>query len=69
MKIRTNSSNNKSSTNIARSYESRKPSTYTKVNECNDLKLTEKQLATFSESDKIIIGEDFNSRIGTMQTF
>ena len=50
-------------------YKSRKPSTYTKVNECNVLKLTEKQLATFSESDKIIIGEDFNSRIGTMQTF
>ena len=57
--------NNKSNTYIACVYNSPKNSTYTKEDECNVLQLIEEQLAKFSKSDQIIIGEDFNSRIGT----
>ena len=46
-----------------------KSSTYSKENECNFLQLIEEQLAKFSESDQIIIGRDFNSRIGTKADF
>ena len=43
--------------------------THTKENECNFLELIGKQLAKFSESDQIIIGGNFNSRIGTNSDF
>ena len=61
--------NNKSSNYIACACNSPKNSTYTKENECNVLQLIEEQLAKFSESDQIIIGGDFNSRIGTKADF
>ena len=65
IKIGKNSLNNKSNTYIACVYNSPKNSTYAKETECNVLQLIEEQLAKFSESDQIIIGGDFNSRIGT----
>ena len=65
IKIGKNSLHNKSNTYIACVYNSPKNSTYTKETECNVLQLIEEQLAKFSESDQIIIGGDFNSRIGT----
>ena len=46
-----------------------KTRTYIKENECNILQLIEKQLAKFSESDQIITGWDFNSRIGAKADF
>ena len=61
--------NNKSNTCIACVYNSPKNSTYTKEHECNVLQLTEEQLAKFSESDQIVIGGDFKSRIGTKAYF
>ena len=61
--------NNKSNTYIACVYNRPKISTYTKENECNVLQLIEEQSAKFSESDQIIIGGDFNSRIGTKADF
>ena len=61
--------NNKSNTYIACAYNSPKNLTYTKENECNILHLIEEQLSKFSESDQIIIGGDFNSRIGTKADF
>ena len=69
IKIGKNSLNNKSSNYIACACNSPKNSTYTKENECNVLQLIEEQLAKFSESDQIIIGGDFNSRIGTKADF
>ena len=69
IKIGKNSLNNKSNTYIACVYISPKNLTYTKENECNFLQLLEKQLVKFSESDQIIIGGDFNSRIGTKADF
>ena len=43
--------------------------TYTKKKKCNVFELIEKQLAKFSESDQIIIGGDFNSKIGIKLDF
>ena len=60
---------NKSNTYIAYVYNSSKNSTYTKENECNVLQFIEEQLVKFSESNQIIIGGDFNSRIGTKADF
>ena len=69
IKIGKNSSNNKSNTYIACVYYSSKNSIYTKENECNVLQLIEKQVVKFSESNRIITGGDFNSRIGTKADF
>ena len=69
IKFGENSSKNKSNTYIACLYNSWETSTYTKINECNVIELIEKQLGTFSELDKIVIGGDFNSRIGTKEDF
>ena len=43
--------------------------THTKENECDVFELIEKQLVKFSELDQIIIGGNFNSRIGTKADF
>ena len=69
IKIRKNSLNNKSNTYVVCVYNSPKNATYTKEIESNVLQLIEKQLAEFSESNQVIIGGDFNGRIGTMVDF
>ena len=69
IKFGENSSKNKSNTYIACLYNSWETSTYTKINECYVIELIEKQLGTFPELDKIVIGGDFNCRIGTKEDF
>ena len=61
--------NNKTNTCIVCVYNSPKHSACIKENGCNVLELIKKQLPKFSESDQIIIGGDFNSKIGTELDF
>ena len=69
IKIGKNSLKNKSNTHIAYVYNSSKNLTYAKENECNVLQFIEEQLVKFSESNQIIIGGNFNSRIVTKADF
>ena len=69
IKIGKNLLNNKSKTYIACVYNSPENSTYTNENEYNVLQLIEEQLAKFSKSDHIVIGEDLNSKISTKADF
>ena len=54
---------------IAGIYNSPKYSNYTKEKICNVIDVLKEQLTSFSSSDIIFIGGDFNSRIGTHDDF